>query len=222
MADNKIIYWNVRGACGKNLAQHIRVACLQKHLALFFLAETKCESLDRLRAVSNLGYDGLAYVPSIGRSRGILAAWKSSIIDVNILRLDRQLIHLRCRFSGGNFFTVSAVYLVPDSAHKQWLWSDLRGISISMTELWTVLGDFNDVASPSEKTGGLGYQDARFSLFTDRIQGCNLFVLGASGPKFTWKGPKHRGGRRLYERLDRVLANEAFLSSFTGCSVQLL
>ncbi|KAK4264615.1 hypothetical protein QN277_025768 [Acacia crassicarpa] len=91
-----------------------------------------------------------------------------------------------------------------------------------MTDPWTVLGDFNDIVSPSERTGGYGYHEARFSEFSDHIQRCHLLDLGAFGPKFTWKGPKLRGGSRLYERLDSVLANEAFLSVFPECSVQVL
>ncbi|KAI9117329.1 hypothetical protein K1719_011495 [Acacia pycnantha] len=103
---------------------------------MFFLAETKCEPVNRLSAVKSMGFDGLACVPSIGRSGGILAAWKSNIIDVTVIRLDRQLIHLRCRFIGGNFFNVFAIYAIPDNVHKQQLWGLLGGISSSMSEPW--------------------------------------------------------------------------------------
>ncbi|KAI9080574.1 hypothetical protein K1719_037435 [Acacia pycnantha] len=153
-----------------------------------FVAETMEDLMgavvNRLTAVRNMGFDGLACVPSIGRSGGILAAWKSNIIDVSVIRLERQMIHLRCQFIGGNFFNISAIYAIPDSAHKQQLWSLLGGISTSMTEPWAVLGDFNDIASPSERTGGLGYQEARFSLFSNRIQSCDLFDLGGAGKTF--------------------------------------
>ncbi|KAI9112878.1 hypothetical protein K1719_016195 [Acacia pycnantha] len=196
--------------------------CSKNHPCLIFLAETKSESVERLRCVSKLGFDGLSYVPSLGRSGGILAAWNSSFIEVDVINLDRQLIHLRCRFPNEGWFFVTALYAIPDTTHKQILWSSLNCFASSMVLPWVVVGDFNDIASLSERTGGLGGFEARCSLFSDRIQACNLVDLGSVGPKFTWRGPKLNGGRRLFERLDRAIANGEFLSSFSDCSVQLL
>ncbi|KAI9075058.1 hypothetical protein K1719_043008 [Acacia pycnantha] len=115
---------------------------------------------------------------------------------------------------------MTAVYAIPDSQHKQILWSELRNLASSMVEPWAVMGDFNDIAFSTERTGGWSSQSTRYTLFSDRMRDCNLIDLGAVGPKFTWKGPKLRGQRRLFERLDRVIANEEFISAFTECSVQ--
>ncbi|KAI9112268.1 hypothetical protein K1719_016791 [Acacia pycnantha] len=198
-----------------------RAVCSKNLPCLIFLAETKAEAVNRLRCVNKLGFDGLSYVPSLGRSGGILAAWNSSFIEVDVINLDRQSIHLRCRFPNEGWFFVTALYAIPDTRHKQILWSTLNGFASSMVLPWVVVGDFNDIASLSERTGGLGSSEARCSLFSDRIQSCNLMDLGAVGPKFTWRGPKLSGGRRLFERLDRAIANGEFLSSFTDCSVQM-
>ncbi|KAI9117578.1 hypothetical protein K1719_011744 [Acacia pycnantha] len=100
------------------------------------------------------------------------------------------------------------------------LWSELRKFAFSMVDPWAVIGDFNDIALSTERTGGLSSQSARYTLFSDRMRDCNLIDLGAVGPKFTWKGPKLRGQCRLFERLDRVIANMDFISAFTDCSVQ--
>ncbi|KAI9081062.1 hypothetical protein K1719_037042 [Acacia pycnantha] len=129
--------------------------------------------------------------------RGLLAAWKSSLIEVEVLNLDRQLIHLRCRFTNDCWFCVTTVYAIPDQNHKQVLWSSLSNLAVTMAYPWTVIGDFNDIACPEERTGGLGRNEPRFSLFSDRMRNCNLMDLGAVGPKFTWKGPKVNNGRRL-------------------------
>ncbi|KAI9084030.1 hypothetical protein K1719_034026 [Acacia pycnantha] len=128
--------------------------------------ETKCETLDRLRCVSKLGFDGLIWVPSVGRSGGLLAAWKSSLIEVEVLNLDRQLIHLRCRFPNDRWFCVTTVYAIPDRDHKQVLWNSLSNFASAMVYPWTVIGDFNDIACSEERTGGLGNSEYRFSLFS--------------------------------------------------------
>ncbi|KAI9126659.1 hypothetical protein K1719_002255 [Acacia pycnantha] len=181
---------------------------------------TKSEKVDRLSCVDKLGFDGMAYIPSLGRSGGILAAWKSVSIVVEITQLDRQLINLRCRFPRENWFYMTALYAIPDNAHKLMLWNQLNHLASSMVMSWAMVGDFNDVASLDERTGGIGGCALRCSIFSDRLQACKLMDLGAIGPKFTWRGPKLRNGRRLFERLDRVVANGDFLSSFPGCSVQ--
>lgn len=199
MSIKNILFWNVRGACGRNFLQNIRSVCLKNKPCLIFLAETKTESIDRLSCVGKLGFDGIAHVPSVGRSGGILAAWNSALIEVEVLKLDRQLIHLKCRYPRNDWFCVTALYAIPNSNHKQILWNNLSGLASSMMLPWTVLGDFNDVASLNERTGGLGGCALRCSLFFDRIQSCNLMDIGAMGPKFTWRGPKLGNGRRLFE-----------------------
>lgn len=55
--------------------------------------------------------------------------------------------------------------------------------------------------------GGSGVNEARYNLFNNCLRQCNLSDLGAIGPKFTWRGPRLRDGRRLFERLDRAVVN---------------
>ncbi|KAI9111825.1 hypothetical protein K1719_017515 [Acacia pycnantha] len=113
----RCFFHNIQAVCSKNLP------------CLIFLAETKAEAVNRLRCVNKLGFDGLSYVPSLGRSGGILAAWNSSFIEVDVINLDRQSIHLRCRFPNEGWFFVTALYAIPDTRHKQILWSTLNGFA---------------------------------------------------------------------------------------------
>lgn len=85
-----------------------------------------------------------------------------------------------------------------------------------------MFGDFNDITSPSEKVGGRSCNLNRISWFQDRIDDCKLLDLGFLGPKFTWKGPQLHGCTRLFERLDRALANISFVSAFPECAVKVL
>ncbi|XP_058756007.1 uncharacterized protein LOC131629227 [Vicia villosa] len=51
---------------------------------------------------------------------------------------------------------------------------------------------------------------------------CKLHDMGASGPKFTWRGGIYHGGQRIYERLDRVIGNEDWKLLFPDSYVKVL
>ncbi|KAI9076441.1 hypothetical protein K1719_041588 [Acacia pycnantha] len=95
-------------------------------------------------------------------------------LDPGIHGPDPLFIHLRCRYPNEDWFCVTALYAIPDNSHKQSLWSQLGGIAASMDIAWSVIGDFNDIATLDERTGGSSGCSLRCSLFTDRLQACNL------------------------------------------------
>ncbi|KAI9074990.1 hypothetical protein K1719_043040 [Acacia pycnantha] len=118
-------------------------------------------------------------------------------------------------------FLLTAVYVLPENSQKLLFWEELRNLASSITNPWVVMGDFNDIASASERTGGSGPIGSRLHSFTSQMQQCHLSDLGAIGPKFTWRGPRLRDGRRLFERLDRAIVNQSFLSQFSDCIIQV-
>ncbi|KAI9085141.1 hypothetical protein K1719_032852 [Acacia pycnantha] len=168
--DKSICYWNVRGACGPNFLQSLRLACSKNHLSLIFLSKTKNKRMEKLKCVSKLGFNGMVCVPSLGRSDGLLAAWKSNFINVDIISQSKQLIHVQCGFPDGCVLYVTAIYALPDYRQKQILWDNMRQYASSMVDSWAVIGDFNDIVSSVERTGGMRVHEARCSLFSDRIR----------------------------------------------------
>ncbi|KAI9109121.1 hypothetical protein K1719_019744 [Acacia pycnantha] len=133
---------------------------------------------------------------------------------------ERQFIHLQCRHRGSPSFCLTAVYAIPSLDQKRILWEELESYADSISEPWVLIGDFNNIAAESERIGGNGFNATKARLFTDRVRRCKLTDLGAVGPQFTWKGPRLAGHRRLYERLDRAMANVAFLTAFSDYFVQ--
>ncbi|KAL1160928.1 hypothetical protein V6Z11_A07G098000 [Gossypium hirsutum] len=75
--------------------------------------------------------------------------------------------------------------------------------------------DSNAILSSSEKSGGLS-KGKRCPHFGDFVDFSELHDLGFSRPLFTW----HRGF--LFEKLDRDLGNEAWISNFPNCMVSHL
>jgi endonuclease/exonuclease/phosphatase family metal-dependent hydrolase len=81
---------------------------------------------------------------------------------------------------------------------------------------WMVFGDFNEILYSHEKEGGNQRPQNCMQAFRDALTDCELEDLGYSGNIFTWK----RG--RIRERLDRAIANEAWIIMHPGAVVQNL
>ncbi|KAI9106996.1 hypothetical protein K1719_022524 [Acacia pycnantha] len=146
------------------------------------------EDMKRLKCLQSLGFDGMAFVPSVGRSGGLVAVWRSDQVHVVVVELDRQFIHLECSFEGGPPFLFTSIYSIPDQRHKQILWDAMEGYASVNLNPWVVMGDFNDIALNGEKSGGSGGNEMRMRRFTERLRRCRLSDLGACGPRYTWKG----------------------------------
>ncbi|KAI9124484.1 hypothetical protein K1719_004406 [Acacia pycnantha] len=217
-----ILYWNLHGACSRKQDQNISLVCKHDRPCLVVLSKTISEDEDRFKCLQSSGYDSLVFVLSVGRSGGIVAAWRSDQIDVVVVCLDHWFIHLKGFCDGWPPFFITSIYSIPNPLHKQLLWNGLENYSSEISIPWVVMGDFNDIVLVLEKFGGRGGNEARIRRFTDRLWRCRLSDLGSCGPKFTWKGPISMGGRRIYERLDRAIVNDAFLSSLVNSVLKVL
>ncbi|KAI9128823.1 hypothetical protein K1719_000306 [Acacia pycnantha] len=182
--------------------------------------KTKSEEDSHFRCLERLGYDGLSFVPRVGRSGGLVAVWKSNLISINVLKTDRQFIHMSCKLRGIESFLLTVVYVVPYESLKFSLWQDLQRLADHISIPWVVMVDFNDILMSDERVGGADINLGRLRKFQDRVQGYQLNDLGFSGPKFTWRGPRTSNYSRLYERLDRALANAHFLAAAFDCFIQ--
>ncbi|KAI9108431.1 hypothetical protein K1719_020622 [Acacia pycnantha] len=158
-----------QGSCDRNFFQHIKLATKASNPSCLLLSETKSISDTRFGCLRKLGYDQLDFVPSEGRSGGLLAAWKSDYISVSVLRKNRQILHLLCSLRGKPPLLISAIYAIPTDRHKQLLWQELHSIS-STNSPWVVIGDFNDILASDERVGGAEVNFSRIQRFQDRIQ----------------------------------------------------
>ncbi|XP_016173926.1 uncharacterized protein LOC107616488 [Arachis ipaensis] len=91
-----------------------------------------------------------------------------------------------------------------------------------MNEDWLLLGDFNEIACPSEKKGGGRTDTQACRKFANWINNCSLIYLGHVGTKYTWRGPKWEGQERVFKRPDRALANAPWRTSYPEARVDVL
>ncbi|MBA0755210.1 hypothetical protein Gogos_000127 [Gossypium gossypioides] len=86
---------------------------------------------------------------------------------------------------------------------------------------WFVVGDFNEIMYGVEKKGGLPRDERRMELFRRVLEECQLYDVGYEGSWFTWE----RGNlpeTNIRERLDRGVANAAWINLFQAVRVQHL
>lgn len=186
--DKKFLYWNTRGSCGSGLFKNLRLILNGFSPSIIILSDTKCTEESRFSSLLRLGYDNISCVPSEGRSGGLVVIWDSSQVLVSILHKDRQFIHALCVVPGIPNFLLSSVYALPHSDFRTILWSKLKQLADTIFMPWIVWGDFNDILLDNERVGGAGGNRSRMRWFRDKSQECGLIDMGASGPKFTWKG----------------------------------
>lgn len=81
-------------------------------------------------------------------------------------------------------------------------------------------GDFNVISSLDEYVGLSTPNLEAIDYLHVFLSQASLHELPVTGGVYTWTGVR-RGGR-VWKKLDRLLFNAAWLSSFSGCSVEVL
>ncbi|XP_073101452.1 uncharacterized protein [Elaeis guineensis] len=77
-----------------------------------------------------------------------------------------------------------------------------------------LIGDFNVITDSTEKRGGRGFNaDIEVREFRNFVNSSSLIDLGFSGSAFTWCNNRF-GHARVWERLDRALANDGWINYF--------
>jgi len=82
---------------------------------------------------------------------------------------------------------ISGIYVPAQSRDKQAFWEHLTQLSSILDIPWCLVGDFNDLETPSDKKGGLPPHTHSFARLTKFLSDINATSLHVSGNCFTWK-----------------------------------
>ncbi|XP_074315283.1 uncharacterized protein LOC141651469 [Silene latifolia] len=138
---------------------------------------------------------------------------RQSIFLRNIL-MEAQVISCLVRhFETNTDISLSFVYGSNDAAQREDLWDSLR--SVASPNPWMVLADFNVVRCPEEKLSSNPPLLHEMLEFNSCVFYCHLDDISSSGCDMTWTN-KQEPGARVWSKLDRVLVNASWISSFLG------
>ncbi|KAF5463276.1 hypothetical protein F2P56_019199 [Juglans regia] len=215
----KICSWNARGLGNP---RGIRTLCdlIQRELPdVLFLQETRLSTREVESCKYKLGFQNCLAISSDGRKGGIALLWDVeidlSVINYSSNHVDAVIKDLRLR--KGHWF-LTALYGFPETHLRHQSWSLLKSLCRAPDEPWLVLGDFNELLSAHEKSGGNPRPEKQLSAFREVVDVCRLRDLGFSGPMLTWSN-RRAGDKCIRERLDHCLVNSMWWACFPNARV---
>ena len=109
---------------------------------------------------------------------------------------------------------ISVVYEKCTREGRYPLWNKLRELAEPMeNNPWLVGGDFNTILHPSKREGSNTNRQREMLDLAETIEDCRLIDSGTDGSRFTW------AKNNLFERLDRMLVNETWATTFATTRV---
>ncbi|KAI9124952.1 hypothetical protein K1719_003568 [Acacia pycnantha] len=217
----RTLVWNCRGAASKGFAAVLKDMKRRYRLDLVVILEPRISGNTASKVIKNWGFKHSVRVEAVGFSGGIWILWEIDDLSVDVRILDEQFIHCKLRF-GREEMIFTAVYASPNEQRRNRIWETLQIIASEVVEPWMLVGDFNEIRTPLEQRGGGRVSEVRCRKFNDWIKACNLVDMDASGPFFTWKGPKWEGLERVFKRLGRSLCNVQWFEKFVEAEIRVI
>lgn len=209
--------FNIRGL--NNKISFAKDFILANKLSLVALLETKVQQVNAnfiSNAISSRFKWKFNYQHHfLGR---IWLGWDPAIWSVSIIFSSAQMITCDIsRVNSTEHFVGSFVYAFNDYIDRRALWNEIACvksfISVNNASLpWCLLGDFNVITSIEENLGGSSVLNSSISEFLDCIYDNHLVDLRSYGQYLTWWNSSLDSP--VFRKLDRVLVNNSWLSSF--------
>ncbi|XP_071694900.1 uncharacterized protein [Rutidosis leptorrhynchoides] len=116
-------------------------------------------------------------------------------------------------------FFISFVYAGNHYAHRQILWKDLLlHKSFVGNRPWSLMGDFNAAINTDDYASRSSNITLAMREFKECMDELLIEDVNHSGFRFTWNQKPHATSG-LLKKLDRVMANDAFINSFVNAYV---
>lgn len=165
-----------------------------------------------------LGYNQLLTVEPIVLSGDLALMWKDSF-HVEVISSDKRLIDLKVK-CGSYAFYFTCVYGDPVVGKRQEVWDRLVSIGLNRDEAWVLGGDFNELLSNEEKSGGAVRSESSFCDFRNMVQNCKLKEIRSFGNCLSWCGLRENGWVQC--KVYRGFGNDGWFARFPKASVEYL
>lgn len=216
------IAWNCRGIGQPSTVRSLKLL-IKKHRPDFvFLSEVKCNRFDMAeKLVHCIGFQNFEFVPSRGKSGGLLLIWRQCIKIQVIVAHDNYINSLVFDELFEEPWQMTTVYGPPIPQQRPFFWDCMDTIGNSFNGAWMMIGDFNAVLSSADKVGGKPVASSSNGGFRRMIDDNGLIDLGFDGYAYTWNN--RRGGlANIQERLDRGFANAQWKLQFPNAYISHL
>jgi exonuclease III len=209
----KVLNWNIRGTNDPEKWPLILNKIKESGCHVICLQESKREHVDFLflRNFCPRNFDSFAFVPSVGRSGGIITIWDSSVFKGNCVFHNDYALSVEFQSTKSDlFWTLTNIYApCQDSQQLDFLhW--LNNVTIPDEENWLLVGDFNLIRSPQDRNRDGGNVNEML-LFNEVISNLGLVDIPLKGRKYTWSNMRDSP---LLQRLDWFFTSVAWSTTF--------
>ncbi|GMJ01488.1 hypothetical protein HRI_003818000 [Hibiscus trionum] len=150
----KSIFWNAQRVLGSDFLRYFKLMVKVQQPNIVAVVEPHISGIKVDNFIRFSGFDSSYRVEATCFSGGIWVLWKSTV-RFDALAVSSQFVHrwvsdLLERKS----FAITFVYASPNGSKRTSLWDQLRDLTPGYGMAWTIGGDFNAIASTSERRGG--------------------------------------------------------------------
>ncbi|KAJ9536532.1 hypothetical protein OSB04_un000284 [Centaurea solstitialis] len=211
--------WNIRGLNTSIKQREVRDFIKSHELSFCALVETHVKA-DSLSSIIPMVFGAWKWVSNslvtVNGTR-IVLAWDECVGDVMILDIHPQFLHCVIKLRGVDpSFFATIVYGSNSTIERRELWSGLRKAKVLMgNQPWVILGDFNTILFPHDGYGSCSRRNLNMEEFYSCVEDIEIMDVNYSGVQFMWT-QKPRGGDGVLRKLDRIMSNTSFLTTFDG------
>lgn len=215
-----IASWNIRGLNRIPKQKEVLEVVREKELSMCAILESHVD-ISKLQKECTRVFDRWKWSSNnqlCNRGTRIIVGWDPNVVDIMVLTQTDQVIHCQVQIiSDKKMMLCSFIYAGNNIAHRRELWQNLVTLNIFVNNNpWVLLGDFNVALNLDDSTmGSSGFFNAMVE-FRECIENIGIEDINSSGIHFTWnQRPNAELG--ILKKLDRIMVNGAFLSSFVDC-----
>ena len=205
----KIACWNIRGL-NMPLKQNGVAHLLKQHsIDVMGVLETKLNQ-NKLQRIMRTKFGGWMHINNfhLHRAGRILVLWNPAKARLEELETTPQAIHctITCKVTSITFH-VSFIYAFHTIVSRRPLWENIQEVSSNCTKPWVVIGDFNSVLSPDEKSNGTDVTPYEVKDFLECSLASGLSDIRSIGCFFTWSN------NTVWSKIDRAMVNNLWLQA---------
>lgn len=150
-----VLSWNCRGAKSGPFHRHLQELLRRYTPMVLILLETTVNSGTSFPSIYKYSsFNKAVCAEAVGFVGGIWIIWDATVLDLEVVMVDDQVVTVIVRRGDHLDFVLTAVYASPRYNLRVPLWDYLIRLGAIITEPWVLIGDWNQVLSSEDKFGG--------------------------------------------------------------------
>ena len=159
----KVLSWNIQGIKKPQALQELSFLKQNHKSDILFILETLVTYTHLLRILPKLGFDYCKFASPVNHAGGIAVLRNSDNIHASILSKSNRTIHLLVHDTSTSISSIiSGIYAPTQQREKDSFWNLLSKSHMIFDLPWCIIGDFNELANPSEKGGGICHPNTKY------------------------------------------------------------